>query len=172
MNGNSIQNVKKKGMSTGAKWGLGCGIGCLTIIIIISIGIFMAVRFVKDKIDETASELTQLGFETVVKKQMIEVRADIIEPTLYIGQSVKIMGDCSTNLAVMAQICEIHGKIDGKVYFRGQMLIIQPKAELKNGLNIMAQLLQKYGKIEGEITGDYQMVPEKTSKELPGSDVR
>ncbi|MEA3346771.1 MAG: hypothetical protein U9Q21_01625 [Candidatus Auribacterota bacterium] len=155
MNGNSIQNVKKKGMSTGAKWGLGCGIGCLTIITIISVGIFMTVRFVKGKIDETASELQQLGFETVVKGQVIEISDDIAEPTLYMGQVVKVMADCSTDLAVMAQVCEIHGRVDGKVYFRGQVLIIQPHAELKNGLDITAQALQKYGKIEGEVTGDY-----------------
>ncbi len=157
MNGNIVQNVEKKGMSTGAKWGLGCGIGCLTVIIIISIGIFMTVRFVKGKIDETASELKQLGFENIVKGQVLEITDKITEPTLYIGQVVKIMTDCDTDLAVIAQVCEIHGKVDGKVYFRGQTLIIQPYSELKNGLDIMAQALQKYGKIEGEITGKYQM---------------
>ena len=168
MNENSIQNVKKKGMSTGAKWGLGCGIGCLTVIIVISIGLFITVKFVKDKIDETASELEQLGFENVVKGQALEIGNKIIKPTLYMGQVVKIMADCSTDLAVMAQVCEIHGKVDGKVYFRGQVLIIQPHAELKNGLDIVAQVLQKYGKIEGEITGDYQTVP----RVLKNSEVR
>lgn len=164
MNENSLQNVKKKGMSTGAKWGLGCGIGCLAVIIIISIGVFITVKFVKGKIDETASELKQLGFEHVVKKQVIEINDKITKPTLYMGQVVNVMADCGTDLAVMAQVCEIHGKVDGKVYFRGQILIVQPHAELKNGLDIVAQVLQKYGKIEGEVTGNYQMIPGKTLK--------
>ena len=74
----------------------------------------MTARFVKGKIDETASELKQLGFENVVKGQALEITDKITKPTLYMGQVVKIMADCSTDLAVMAQICEIHGKVDGK----------------------------------------------------------
>jgi hypothetical protein len=149
---------KKKGMSTGAKWGIGCGIGCLTLIIIIAIAAFIGFRYVKGKVESITQELKQIGFEKEVKGQMLEVRDDITEPTIYIGQGVKILGNCKTDLAIIAQMAEIHGKVDGKVYFRGQVLVIQPKAELLNGLDVTAQVIQKHGKVNGKITGKYQAI--------------
>jgi hypothetical protein len=158
------EEVKKKGMSTGAKWGTGCGIGCLTVIIIIAVLAFIGYRVANGKLEEVALEMEELGFENVVKQQMIEVKDEITEPTLYVGQMVKIIGDCSTNLAIVAQMAEIHGKVDGKVYFRGQMLTIQPEAELLNGLDVTAQVVQQFGKIHGDITGDYQAFDDKSDQ--------
>lgn len=158
------EEVKKKGMSTGAKWGIGCGIGCLTLIIIIAIVAFIGFKFVKGKVESMTRELKQLGFENVVKGQVLEVRKEITEPTLYIGQVVKIFGNCKTDLAIIAQMAEIHGKVDGKVYFRGQVLVIQPKAELLKDLDVMAQMILKHGKVSGEITGQYQAIDDKTNK--------
>jgi len=148
----------KKGMSTGAKWGVGCGIGCLTLVVIIGVASFFIYRFAMGKLDEMTQEMTELGFENVVTQQVIEVTTEITEPTLYLGQVVKILADCSTNLAVIAQIAEIHGKVEGKVYFRGQVLTIQPNGELMNGLDVLAQGVQNLGTINGEITGQYQEI--------------
>lgn len=165
MNENAVENVEKKGMSTGAKWGLGCGIGCLAIIIILAIAGFVGFKLVKEKIDETTVELQELGFVNVVTGQALEITDEITRPTLYKAQMVKILADCNTDLAVMAQICEIHGKVDGKVYFRGQVLIIQPQAELRNGLDVLAQVIQKFGTVKGEITGKYQTIQPETGVE-------
>ena len=162
MNETVPPNLPKQGMSTGAKWGLGCGIGCLTLILIAAIAGFAGYRFLMRCVDTMTQELRQRGFEKVVKGQAIVVKDEITEPTLYLGQAVKILGDCKTNLAIIAQLAEIHGRVDGKVYFRGQMLTIQPKAELLNGLDITAQVLQKYGKITGGITGKYQTISDQT----------
>ena len=156
------EEVQKKSMSTGAKWGVGCGIGCLTLIIIIAIVAFVGYRFAKGKMEDMTQEMKHLGFEQVVKQQAIEVADEITEPTLYVGQIVRILGNCSTNLAIIAQAAEIHGKVDGKVYFRGQVLTIQPKAELLNGLDVTAQVVQKYGKVHGEIAGQYQSLDDKS----------
>jgi hypothetical protein len=152
------EEVGKKGMSTGAKWGVGCGGGCLTVIVIIAVAAFIGFRFVKGKLEGATLEMKQLGFENVVKQQAIEVTDEITEPTLYIGQIVKILGNCNTNLAIIAQMAEIHGKVAGKVYFRGQMLTVQPNAELLGGLDATAQMIQRYGKIHGEITGQHQVM--------------
>ena len=158
------EEVKKKGMSTGAKWGTGCGMGCLTVIIIIAVLAFIGFRVANAKLEEVTLEMKEFGFENVVKQQMIEVGDEITEPTLYMGQMVKIIGNCSTNLAIVAQMAEIHGKVDGKVYFRGQMLTIQPEAELLNGLDVKAQVVQKYGKIHGDITGEGYVLDDKSEK--------
>ena len=141
------ETVAKKGMSTGAKWGVGCGIGCLTLLILLGIIGFFGYRFAKAKLEGVTQELQELGFKVVVKGQNIEIRDEVTVPTLYVGQMVKILGNCTTNLAIVAQMAEIHGRVDGKVYFRGQMLTIQPRAELLNGLDVTAQIITKYGKI-------------------------
>lgn len=149
------ENQEKKGLSTGAKWGIGCGIGCLVIIILVSIAGYIGFKFVMGMLDDMTQEFNELGFENVVKAQTIEVQEDINEKTLYMGQVVKIFGNCSTDLAIMAQMGEIHGKVEGKVYFRGQVLIIQPGAVITNGVDVMAQAVKNYGKVEGGITGNY-----------------
>jgi hypothetical protein len=151
------ENLEKKGLSSGAKWGIGCGIGCLVIIILVAIAGYVGFRFVMGMLDDMTREFNQLGFEHVVKAQTIEVQEDIHEKTLYMGQVVKIYGNCSTDLAIMAQMGEIHGYVGGKVYFRGQMLVIQPGAVITNGVDVMAQAVKNYGKIEGDITGKYQI---------------
>ncbi len=143
----------------GSKWGIGCG--CLVMVVLIVVGVVFGVRFAKDKVAGMTQELKQYGFEKEVKGQIVEVKEDITEPTLYAGQAVKILGNCSTNLAILAQMGEIHGRVDGKVYFRGQILIIQPNAVLMNGLDVKAQVIQKYGTINGEITGVYQSIVDK-----------
>jgi hypothetical protein len=158
------EEVQKKGMSTGGKWGVGCGVGCLTIIIIIAVVGFIGYKFVTGKMDDMTQDMSQLGFENTVKMQMIEVKDEITEPTLYIGQMVNIFGNCTTNLAIFAQMAEIHGRVDGKVYFRGQMLTIQPGAELRNGLDATAQIIYKNGKVDGEITGECQVIEDPAKK--------
>ncbi len=166
MNENIKNSPPKKGMSTGAKWGIGCGSGCLVLIIVIPLACFIGYRVVKGKIDTMATELKDKhGFEYVVKGQTIVIDETITKPTLYMGQMVKIHGDCTTNLAVMAQMCELYGAVEGKMYFRGQILTIKPEAHLKDGLDVFAQMVQNQGTIDGKITGSYQTI-QNTRNEL------
>ena len=104
--------IPKKKMSSGAKSGIGCGIGCLTLIIIFCIGGWLAYRFIHGKVAVLTAELRQIGFAQEVKAQTLEVRNDIQQPVIYIGQAVKILGNCTTNLAIIAQMAEIHGKVE------------------------------------------------------------
>ena len=154
----------KKGMSTGAKWGLGCGIGCLTIVILVAVGGFIGYRFVKGKVAQTVTELKSHGFSEVKSGQNFVVTEDITVPTIYLAQMVKITGNCTTNLGIVAQMAEIHGRVDGKVYFRGQILVVQPNAELRGGLDVQAQVIQKFGRIDGGITGVYTSLDDKSKK--------
>ncbi len=151
------ETTAKPGLSTGAKWGIGIGIGCLVLLLLIAAVGVIGYTFVKGKLQGFTTELKAHGFEKTIKGQVIEVKDPITEPAIYLGQVVKILGDCQTNLAIVAQMAEIHGRVQGKVYFRGQVLVIEPKAELLNGLDATAQVVQKLGKIQGETTGKYQM---------------
>ena len=151
------EHIEKK-TSSGTKWVVGCGCGCLTLLIVIGIVTFFAVKFFMNKIDDMALEFQEQGFETVVKGQTIKVTDDIQEQTLYMGQMIDIYGHCYTNMAIIAQMAELNGIVDGNVYFRGQMLTIQPNAIIHGDLDITAQTLQCDGVVDGEIKGKYQAI--------------
>jgi len=161
---------EKKKLSTGAKWGIGCGSGCLVVVLLVAGTILFGVVYVKKVVAKYETELNGLGFDKVEMAQMQDVRDPITEQKLFKGQTVRIYSDSTVDIAVLAQICEIHGKIDGKVYFRGQMLIIQPQAEITGGLDATAQMVQNLGKIKGGITGKHQMI-DMTPQAAPAAPV-
>ena len=152
------QGVEKKKLGTGAKVAIGCGSGCLVVILLAVLGIGAGAFYVKKMITKYETEMKNYGFEQVTVGQMLTITDPITEPVLLKGQSVKIMSNCSTNLAVLAQVCELHGKIDGKLYFRGQMLTIHPGAEITGGVDAQAQFLQNNGTIGGPMSGKYQLI--------------
>lgn len=161
------ESAKKKKMGTGAKVAIGCGSGCLVVVLLIVAVVVAGAFYVKNMISNYEADLKSHGFETVVQEQMLNVVDPVTEPILFKGQVVRIMTDCSTNIAVLAQACEIHGTIEGKLYFRGQMLTIHPGAELLGGADVQAQLLLNNGKIEGEMTGKYQLSEPQIHSDSP-----
>ncbi len=156
-------NVEKKKMGTGCKVAVGCGSGCLVVVLLAALGIGVGAYYIKKTIAKYETELKGYGFEKVTQGQVIDVTNPVDEPVLFKGQVVRIMADCSTNIAVLAQACEIYGKIDGKVYFRGQVLTVQPNAEIHGGIDAKAQVIQNHGTIEGPVSGSYQVFEDKTA---------
>ena len=80
------------------------------------------------------------------------------EPTIYIGQSVRILNGSDRGMAFLCQTAEIHGPVVGNVRFIGQALTIKENAELMRDLEVTAQLVNLFGKVDGKITGVYQML--------------
>jgi len=148
-----LQNPKKK-----SKWALGCGIGCAVIIVLVIGGSIGGYFYVKGKLKAVTSEFTKLGFQAKEMAQIIDERDPISKKTLYIGQVVKIFSDSSTDIAIVAQTAEIHGKINGNVYFRGQVLTILPKGEVTGDVDVWAQVVKNQGKIGGQVKGTYQVL--------------
>ncbi len=97
--------------------------------------------------------------------QTIQVTEDVVEPTVYVGQLVKIVADCDSDIAIIAQVGQVHGRVVGTVYFRGQTLVIEPEAEVQGDLDVKAQIVQVYGKVAGEITGNYQQLQDERDRE-------
>ena len=155
--------MEKKKMGTGAKVAIGCGSGCLVVVLLVVVAVGVGAFYVKKMISRYETELKGYGFETMATGQALDINEPVDEPLLFKGQVVRIMADCSTNIAVLAQVCEVYGKIDGKLYFRGQVLTVQPGAEILGGIDAQAQVIQNNGKIEGGISGKYQLI------ELPAS---
>ena len=163
--------VKKKKMGTGAKVAIGCGSGCLGLVVLVALLIGGGAFYVKKIISKYETELKGYGFETVTTGQVLDITEPITQPVLLKGQVVRIKADCSCDIAVLAQACEVYGKVDGKLYFRGQVLTVQPGGEILGGVDAQAQVLQNKGKIEGGITGKYQLIEAgaETSEKEPVS---
>ncbi len=162
-----METEQKRGMGTGAKIGLGCGIGCLVVILLLVVGGFVAWRVVQGKINDATKELAEKGFTNVKTGQMLDVNEPVTEKTLFRGQVVRLMSDCATDVAILAQAAEIHGTVEGRVYFRGQVLTIQPRAVVKNGLDANGQIVQVLGQLDGEVTGSAKVV--RTPRATPSA---
>lgn len=151
------QKSKKK------KWVIGCSIGCLValvlFILVVALGVY-GVKYGLKKIEEISSEFEKQGFVKVTA-QNIEVNEEITKPTVYLGQTVKIIADSQTDIAIIAQIAQIHGQLAGTLYFRGQLLTIEPDAHLQGDLDLKCQVVTIYGKVDGQIKGTYTEMQNK-----------
>ena len=103
------------------------------------------------------NEFLDQGY-TELKGQVINVKEDVYEKTLYTGQVVKITADCHDDIAFVCQVAEIFNTVEGKVSFRGQVLVIHPSAHITEGIDIKGQTVQLMGRVDGEITGSYQQI--------------
>ena len=145
------------------KWLIGCGIGCLVVLILFIVFVTLGVKYAVRLANEMSSEFVQMGYAKVMA-QNIEVTEDVNRPTVYVGQVVKIIGDCSDDVAIVAQMAQVHGKVAGTLYFRGQMITIEPEAHLLGDLDLKCQLATIYGKVDGQILGTYQELKDKREK--------
>jgi hypothetical protein len=148
------QKSKKK------QWVFGCGIGCLVVLVLFILVIAMGVKYGRKWINEMSEEFEKQGFVKVVS-QSIEVNDDVTERTVYVGQIVKIIGNCNDDIAIIAQMAQIHGRVAGTLYFRGQLLTIEPGAHLQGDLDVKCQVVTIYGKVDGQILGSYGELQDK-----------
>lgn len=141
--------------------GRGClkaaGIGCLVVLIGLGVLGYVGYRFLKRQYATVMERYEREGYRKV-EGQMIEVTNRVTEPTIYIGQSVRILNGSDRGMAFLCQTAEIHGPVVGNVRFIGQALTIKEDAELMRDLEVTAQLVNLFGKVDGKITGVYQML--------------
>lgn len=147
-----------------AKLGIGCGILALILAVGVAVAAIAGVKIAKGHLDKLTSEYREMGFDKTMQGQKLTVRKDIFEQTILLGQLVQVYGNCSTNLAIIAQVAELHGNVDGKLHFKGQVLRVMPTATVKNGADIAAQSFVNEGKIEGEITEATQVSTSPSSE--------
>ena len=154
----TMDQNEKKGLGTGAKVAIGCGSGCLILIVLVLIVVGAGAFYVKKLMTQYETELKGYGFEKVQSGQMIDITEPITEPTLLKAQIVTLDADCPVDLAVMAQVCEVNGRIDGKLYFRGQVLMLNAGSEVTGGVDAKAQVVQNAGTVSGGISGEFQLI--------------
>jgi len=158
-----------QGMSSGAKTAIGCGLAAFLCMALICGGIVwvgylalekaeVVVNRVIDEmqkqVDSFAAPFEAQGFERVTG-QVVEITSDIQKPTVYTVQVFKLEANSEADLAVMAQVAEINGTINGDLHFFGQVLKIHPDAVITGDLHIqVAQSVENEGTVEGNIIED------------------
>jgi hypothetical protein len=173
-----FDHQQPQGLSSGAKTAIGCGAVAFLFMVVICGGIvwvgYLAVDKAQVLVQQVVEELEKQteafavrfeaeGYERV-KGQVVEVTSDVERPTVYTAQVFRLNADSAADLAVMAQVAEINGRIDGDLHFLGQSLTIHPDAVITGDLRVqMAQVVDNRGKIEGEVIED-----ERLDINLPG----
>ena len=133
------------------------GIGCLVILIALGVVGYVGYRFVKRQYTAVMERYEREGYKKV-EGQMIDVTETVAEPTIFVGQIVKIKKGSERGIALLCQSAEIDGKVVGNVHFVGQMLTIHKGAELMRDLDVSAQVVNQFGTVDGKITGVYQVL--------------
>lgn len=149
--------------------GHGClkatGIGCLVILIALGGLAYAGYRFAKRQYTAVMQRYEREGYRKV-EGQFIEVTETVTEPTIFVGQSVRINKGSERGMALLCQSGTINGKVVGNVHFVGQTLTIHPDALLMKDLDVTAQVVNQFGKVDGKVTGVYQVL-NKDPKALP-----
>jgi hypothetical protein len=141
------------------RWWLGCGCGCLIIVLLALLAAGLGVRMFWSYVQGYANELQAMGYERRIEGQAVEVTQPIAEQTLLFGQVVKVGAGSTTNIAIIAQLAEIDGRVQGDIRFLGQILMIKEGAVVTGNIYVKgAQAIDLHGSVEGEIEGTYQVI--------------
>ncbi len=141
----------------------GCAIGCLVILILLAVAGYAGYRFVKSQYHMFLARFERQGYSRV-EQQFVETKEPVKEPTVFIGQTIKIRHGSERGIAMLCQNAEINGLVKGNVHFIGQELTIHKGAQLMYDLDVTAQILNVYGTVQGHITGTYQTINKKLPK--------
>jgi hypothetical protein len=135
-------------------WASRCGVtaAVLGLILLVSWLVDHRLAVVVGPGPDFAKKFQALGFENVVRGTSLDIKEDIQEPTLYQAAGVRIYGNCTTNLAIVARVAEIYGRVQGKVFFRGQKITVMANAELLGGIDSSGQVV-RYGLIRSPDSG-------------------
>jgi cytoskeletal protein CcmA (bactofilin family) len=157
----------RRGLSTGAKFVLGCGLLLLLGVLAACGGIAYLGWWGWSQVDAVAQEFTAQGYQRQMG-QVINVPGPVDEPTVYVGQMVYVNGEVNADVAFVAQMVEVNGQVNGDIDFNGQMLHIKPGAVVKGDIRVKAgQAIIIEGIVEGKISGNYQSLQDRRTTATP-----
>jgi hypothetical protein len=153
---------------------LGCGIGCLAIIVLFIIFSFLVVRWGVKHFKDMTDEFEKRGFIVVrstTPEETLTITEKVTKPTLFIGQEVHILQGADAEVAMMSAKGSLHGIFTEKVYYRGGgELFLAKDAQLLNGIDAQAKKIDLSGRVQGEITGRIdEMVGTPTTRDSNGT---
>lgn len=143
---------------------LGCSIGCLVALLLLGILGYLGGQFLYKQYQAVMERFEREGYHRV-EGQVLEITEPPSEPTIYVGQVVRLHAGSTRGVAMVCQAGEIEGTVEGNVHFYGQMLTVHTNAHLMRDLNIVGQVANVYGQVDGEVKGSYQVLNRPRARE-------
>lgn len=127
------------------------------MVFLVAIGTYGAYRALRGRYPSLTERLRHQGYE-VVQGQFLDIADPVAVRTVFGGQHVQIRAGSRRGIAILAQTAEIHGTVEGNVYFCGQEITIAAGAEIKHHLHVVADRVVNKGRVDGEIRGYYREI--------------
>lgn len=138
----------------------GCLIGFILFVILVLLLCAAGGWFAWKEYETVMQRFERAGYTNVIG-QFIVVDKPVEQPTIFIGQTVKINSGSRRGIAFLCQSAEIHGEVVGNVHFKGMDLTVHEDAWLQQDLDMFGLNLNLFGSIKGKITGRYQALHRK-----------
>lgn len=149
-----FEPLPRKGMSKGAKIGIGCGVTALLLILVCGGLIWYAVRHFLNEAKAFAADFESRGYVRQ-SSQTIDVNQPLNQSTVFLAQYVRVNAPVVGNLAFATQTAEINANVDGDIDFWGQVLTISPNVVVTGDVRVkLAQVVDIKGTVQGQVSGN------------------
>ena len=164
------EQTQKAGLSCVVTGLVGCGVVAMLLLVLGGVGVYFGVRVFSQEMNDFVEPFEQKGYRRVTAQVHVEEKA-VEESTVYVLQVLRLEDGANADIAIMAQVAEIHGTVDGDIDFFGQVLEIKPGAVVKGNIRAKgAQVIKVSGTVEGKVTGIYQRLDTSGGKVLNAID--
>jgi hypothetical protein len=155
----SLDAPPKRGMSTGAKIGIGCGVTALLLILICGGLAWYGYNYFIKQAEAFVSDFESKGYVRT-SAQVVDVNQPLSQSTVYFAQVVRVNANVDGNLAFAVQVAEINSTVNGDIDFFGQALKINKGAVVTGDVRVKgAQVVDIQGTVQGQVSGSYPGAP-------------
>lgn len=138
------------------------------LAVLLGVGAWAGFRYFEGKAQGFVAEFEAQGYSKVEGKRVF-TKEEIPEKRVYLAEFCRIGAGSSSDLAIVGQIAEVHGTVNGDLSFWGQTLLIKEDAVITGNLNApWCQLIILDGRVDGNISGFYQLLIDEEGPRPPG----
>lgn len=131
---------------------MGCGCAAVLFVLIAAIGIGGLAWYGIQQLDKFAAPFVEQGYQRTVA-QIVDETKPVPVRRVYSAQTVTIREGSEDSLAMICQVAEVDGTVNGDLDFFGQTLTLKPDAAILGNLNAQGvQVLVIEGKVEGDVS--------------------
>lgn len=165
--------ASKKSLGTGSKVAIGCGIGCMGMVVLFIVGAFALSIWLYGKLDKGKAQMEEAGLTLAEgpKEQRLVVTEVPTTPTYYVAdESIKFLFTEPVTVPIggAAPLILFEGTYQDKVYARSMGISLARDSLFEKGLDVETWVIEDEGaKLNGEITGSYKSVVEEDVMEIP-----
>lgn len=145
---------QKKGCGLLGGCAIGCAVLCILGVLLCGGAAFFSYQWLMNRVEEVAGPYEEAGYKRLTG-QLHDIGTPVAERTVFVGQVVYLRDGSETNVAIVAQMAEISGTINGNLAFYGQLLTLNPDAVITGDLIIHGA--QQYDVPENAVLGEIRL---------------